>query len=381
MAKLIKRKTRQGDSFIAKFSYRGREHSRQLVDGAGQPIRSAARADLMWAAALKRLDAGEFPFDNTITLDEWLADYLKFMEPRNAPKTMKDKRQRLDAWHKWHRAAYPRDNELADLQREHIEAYQSARAAECDPRTVNLDLAYLRHALEWAVDRELIERNPMARLKRLKQPHKPKKVLDTATIDKVFNALGPVAKAAWLFSADTGCRPGEMFALLWEHVDLRTRSATYTMGKTGRVKTVVFSEATAKLMKALPTVKSGHVFYNRVGKPFTKDTWRATVYWAANRAKVIKWDGKRIEWGTPPNPYALRHTAASEMLKTADVATVRDAMGHGSIAVTNIYAHSDPARVKAAFERLHRRPKPAENGTEPYRPVPAENKKRQAKKA
>jgi integrase len=381
MAQIVKRKTRQGDSYIAKFSYRGREYSRAIVDGAGRPVRDEPRAKAIWSGALKRLKSGEFPFDRTITIDKWLEDYLKFMEPRNAPKTMKDKRQRLAAWRAWHRANHPRDNDLTDLQREHIEAYQGERAAACDPRTVNLDLAYLRHALEWAVDRELLERNPMARLKRLKQPHKPKKVLEPATIDKVFAELGAVAKAAWLFSADTGCRPGEMFALKWEHVDLRTRSATYTMGKTGRVKTVVFSATTAALMKALPTVKSGHVFYNRVGKPFTKDTWRATVYWAANRAKVMKWDGKRIEWGTPPNPYALRHTAASEMLKTADVATVRDAMGHGSIAVTNIYAHSDPERVKAAFERLHRRGKAPENGTEPYRPVPAENKKRQAKNA
>jgi integrase len=357
MAQIVKRKTRQGDSYIAKFSYRGREYSRAIVDGAGRPVRDELRAKALWAAALRRLSAGEFPFDSTVTLDEWLADYLKFMEPRNAAKTMADKRQRLAAWRAWHAATYPKYTALGDLTREHVEAYQSERAAACEPRTVNLDLAYLRHALEWAVDHEMIDRNPMARLKRLKDPHKPKKVLEQATIDKVYAALGPVARAAWAFSADTGCRPGEMFALRWGQVDLRTRSATYTMAKTGRVKTVVFSATTAALMKALPTVKSGHVFYNRVGKPFTKDTWRATVYWAANRAKVIKWDGKRIKWGTPPNPYALRHTAASEMLKTADVATVRDAMGHGSIAVTNIYAHSDPERVKAAFERLHKRQK------------------------
>jgi integrase len=355
---LYRQKTRQGDSYYAKFSFQGVGHSVQIVDSLREPIRNEATAKGIWEAALKELAKGIYPFDQAKRIDDWLSEYLAYWKPpRNAPSTHADKTVRLSAWLRWTRERYPRLVHLGDLRPEHFEAYQTR---EISPTSINADFRYLRHAIKWAIERDWLTKNPLQRIKKLPEDRKPKKTLPPETIAKVFKHLPPVARAAWAYCSDTGVRPGEMFALRWDQIDFKERKATYMQGKTRKVKTVWFSPETKKLIESIPP-KGATVFYNTKGTPFTRLSWRDTVYRAADAAKIMKWGddtragGKRIVWGTPPNPYALRHTVTTAMLRDSDIATVRDAMGHSSLSVTNIYAHSSEERIKAAFERLQKR--------------------------
>jgi integrase len=356
---LYKQATKQGLSFYAKFSFDGDEHSIQLVDRSDDPIRDEDYAITTWKSALELLREGVYPFKQAKRIDDWIAEYLKFWKPpRNAPATHKDKSIRLGHWLRWTKEHYPRAVYLGDLTAEMFEAFQEREGVSAV--SVNADFRYLRHAVKWAVERDWLPKSPLDRIKRLPEAKRPKKTLDPGTIAKVFKHLNPVARAAWAFCSDTGVRPGEMFALKWSEVNCRERKASYSQGKTGKVKTVWFSEQTKKLIEAIPP-QGPTVFYNTKGDPFNRQSWRDTVYRAADAAKVMKWgDGKRsghkrIIWGTPPNPYALRHTVTTAMLEDSDIATVRDAMGHSSLSVTNIYAHSSEERIKAAFERLQKR--------------------------
>jgi integrase len=358
---LYRQETKQGPSFYAKFSYRGNEHTPQLKNHNGDPIRDQDWAIKFWDSAQLDLQKGIFPFKEEKRIEEWIAEYLKFWKPpRNAPATHKDKSIRLGHWLRWTKERFPRAVYLGDLTAEMFEAYQEREGVSAV--SVNADFRYQRHAVKWAVERDWLTKSPLDRIKRLPESKRPKKTLDPGTIAKVFKHLNPVARAAWAYCSDTGVRPGEMFALRWDQINFKERKVTYTQGKTGRVKTVWFSEQTKKLIEAVPP-KGPTVFYNTKGQPFTRASWRDTVYRAADAAKVMKWGdgtragGKRIVWGTPPNPYALRHTVTTAMLQEVDIATVRDAMGHSSLSVTNIYAHSSEERIKAAFERLQKRKK------------------------
>jgi integrase len=353
---LYKQETRSGVSYIVRFMFGGTEHSKKLISPmTRESIEIEADAITMWQDYRQRIAKKEWPFDSAKTLDAWIAEYLKFHKPpRNSAGTLKDKTFRLGYWRKWMRDKYPRVVHLGELDREHFEAYQTRGVS---PVTVNLDFRYLKHALNFAVEREWLDRSPIERLKRLPEPVEPKKTLSVDTVSKVAKHLPLVPKAAWWFCAETGVRPGEMFALTWGQLDMKERRAVIKQRKTNKLKTVYFSAQTKKLLEKIPPAKEGHVFYSKKGAPFNRLSWRDTVYRAAHDAKLIGWDSKRLLWGTPPNPYSLRHTATSAMLENEDVATVRDAVGHSSIAVTNIYAHSSPERIKAAFERLHKRKK------------------------
>jgi integrase len=357
---LYRQETQSGPSFLVKFNFKGEPHSLQLKGPDGDPLRNEALAKTYWSSARRDIKKGIFPFDQAKRVDAALAEYLKFWgPPRNAESTHEDKTIRLNAWWKWTKARYPKVTYLTDLRREHFEEFQTRPV---EPQTTNLYFRYLKHWLNWCVDRGWLTQSPIMKLKRLPEPNKPKKTLSGETIGKVFANLNPVARAAWAFCSDTGVRPGEMFRLRWEDVDFKNRSATYTQGKTGKVKTVYFSKETKKLIEAVPP-KGDTLFYNSKGGAFRRLSWRDTVYHAASKAGIIKWarpKGKKgyvVIWGTPPNPYALRHTVTTDMLQEADIATVRDAMGHSNLAVTSIYAHSSQERIRAAFERLHKRKK------------------------
>lgn len=57
-----------------------------------------------------------------------------------------------------------------------------------------------------------------------------------------------------------------------------------------------------------------------------------------------------IDWWEHFSPHKLRHSFGTEQLRNGnDIATVRDELGHSSIATTNNYSHSSQDRVKMAM--------------------------------
>ena len=57
-----------------------------------------------------------------------------------------------------------------------------------------------------------------------------------------------------------------------------------------------------------------------------------------------------IDWWEHFSPHKLRHSFGTEQLRNGnDIATVRDELGHSSIATTNNYSHSSQERVKMAM--------------------------------
>lgn len=53
------------------------------------------------------------------------------------------------------------------------------------------------------------------------------------------------------------------------------------------------------------------------------------------------------------HPHRLRHSAATEMLRAGvDIMTIKDILGHSSIATTQLYVSSDATHMRAASEKL-----------------------------
>lgn len=58
----------------------------------------------------------------------------------------------------------------------------------------------------------------------------------------------------------------------------------------------------------------------------------------------------RMDWYNQLSPHKLRHSFATEQLRRGnDIGTVRDELGHSSIATTNNYTHSSQDRVREAM--------------------------------
>jgi integrase/recombinase XerD len=133
-----------------------------------------------------------------------------------------------------------------------------------------------------------------------------------------------------------GFRVSELVGMRWADVaDARDGGAFLTvLGKGGKTRTVRVSSATAKVLRELraDAPASAFVFAGRSAGLDPSQAWRI-VRAAAARAGIDK----------PVSPHFMRHAHASHALdRGAKVTTVRDTLGHSSIAVTDRYAHARP---------------------------------------
>ncbi|MBK8600648.1 MAG: tyrosine-type recombinase/integrase [Flavobacterium sp.] len=56
------------------------------------------------------------------------------------------------------------------------------------------------------------------------------------------------------------------------------------------------------------------------------------------------------------SPHILRHTFATHLLNNgADINSVKELLGHSSLASTQVYTHSSLAELKKVYEKAHPR--------------------------
>lgn len=138
---------------------------------------------------------------------------------------------------------------------------------------------------------------------------------------------------------ETGLRVAEFCALV--HADFNGLKLVVRRGKGGKARTVLLTRATAYMLKEWNGVSSklGHdcaptatLFPSRFGTAYT-------TRGVQKRMKLIF-----AELGFPEHlsVHSLRHTYCSLLLASGKVGigTVRDNLGHHSIAVTNLYSHA-----------------------------------------
>ena len=217
---------------------------------------------------------------------------------------------------------------LADFNVEKLDrALHTVAAKGRSPRTVNV-YRQCAHALgEWAIAIDLLDRNPVAKIKRRDERADTRKVRRSLTADEAYKLL-KVAGPRELFYAVglwTGLRVAETLALEWRDLDLdpqrpalRLRAAT-TKAKRADVLPLhqdlmvalasakpPFAAPTDRVFKTAPRLKTFKRDLGRAGIPFEDDQGR-TVDRHALRTTFISWLGF---YGVDPRAQVMlaRHT-------------------------------------------------------------------------
>jgi len=161
---------------------------------------------------------------------------------------------------------------------------------------------------------------------------------------------GPLESAVFAVFVGMGLRRAEVLSLTvgpWLHRD----AEIVIVGKGGherRVPTDAAREAVEAYLPVRSDTDSGALFIQERGKcrgqPVTeKVLWRMMRRWC-----------KRA--GVPDRSFTLhslrRRFGTSLGQAGADLATIRDLLGHDSVETTDIYLHTDAGRMRAAVERL-----------------------------
>jgi integrase len=201
---------------------------------------------------------------------------------------------------------------MANLEKHHVQLLLNAMG-NYSYSTVHKIKTYLKEMLEEAIDQELIERNPVARIKGTGGKPTTKRVLTPEDIHALLAQLDSRDRLILRLFLVLGLRPGEFFALKWEDFDaphgrLRVDEA-YAGGQWKSTKTqtsngwVAIPQDLALALQAWRNQSksaSPHIFSSRRGRPLNASKFmECHIRPAAIKAGLMK-----------PRPQGLHKTMA-----------------------------------------------------------------------
>lgn len=226
-----------------------------------------------------------------------------------------------------------------------------------EPLSVNRKIACLRSYYKFLLRQELINKDPMMKIKVLKTkkqlPSFVKesdmvKVLDQTEFGNNFHDARD--KAILEIFYGTGIRLSELLTLKESNIDLRSQTIK-VIGKRNKERVIPFSaglisvlnEYKAHRNKEVERKDHGFFFVTEKGEP----CYPQMIY-----RRVKKYLGQTSS--ERKSPHALRHTYATHLLnKGAEINAVKDLLGHTSLAATQVYTHNSMEKLKKVFEQAH----------------------------
>jgi len=144
----------------------------------------------------------------------------------------------------------------------------------------------------------------------------------------------------------SGLRLAELVGLDWNAVDLG-QAALRVMGKGRKERLVPLTDPAIRALaqwKESGGSSATAVFPGRNGRIGRRTVEREISQALGGHASTADW------------PHALRHSFATHMLDGgADLVSVKELLGHGSLAATQVYTHVSVERLKKAYHQAHPR--------------------------
>ncbi len=227
------------------------------------------------------------------------------------------------------------------------------------------ELATVKQVFTWAVTNKLLASNPMLGF-RLPSTQSRNRILSFKEHCQLCRAAGKKFKPLLRFAWMVGCRPGELRALMWRHIDADFGRAVLhdhkTARKVGKPRVIYFPTRAQRLLEKLkrdsqkplidrrtkqPIAPSEFVFINHRRRPWSKN------------AVILRMRRLREETGLDLVAYNYRHTWITRAITSGiDIATVAELSGHNDVAmIARVYGHLDQNQnhLKQAIKRLDNR--------------------------
>lgn len=199
------------------------------------------------------------------------------------------------------------------IRPEHIEMYLSQMSETLKPATVSLTFRSLRTFFGWAVDKDEIAANPMAKMHGPIVPLDPPPVLRQPEMDRLLEVVKGRGfeerrdRAIFLLMYDTGIRRGELVNMDATDVDLRLCVAS-VKGK-GRVfRPIAIGDDVAEAMDRYLRVRGSH---HHASDPAL---WLGTRGRLSGSGVLQMFERRGLEAGVSVHPHQLRHSFAHAML-------------------------------------------------------------------
>ena len=226
--------------------------------------------------------------------------------------------------------------------------------------SVNRKISSLRTFYKFLLKIKMIETSPLLKHKSLKVPKKVQIPFSEKELDSVLNHLkypegydGIRDKLVIEMFYTTGIRRIELINLKMQNVDL-SNATLKVLGKRNKERILPILPILSKQIKLyleqrtkLEQIKDDEYFFLMLKGVKLKETF---VY------KLINDYFSNVSEKVKRSPHILRHTFATHLLNNgADLNSVKELLGHSSLASTQVYTHNSLAELQKAYGNAHPR--------------------------
>ncbi|WP_433835878.1 tyrosine-type recombinase/integrase [Flavobacterium anhuiense] len=228
--------------------------------------------------------------------------------------------------------------------------------------SVNRKMASLKAFYKFLLKTKQIEVNPMLKHKSLKTPKVVQIPFSEKELKDLFAAIEvPVGfeeirdKLIVEMFYVTGMRRAELIHLMIKNVD-RSNNTIKVLGKRNKERIIPILPIIADQIDSYVEERDGleslpdsdYFFVSKKGLKLSE----SFVY------RLINSYFSRVSEKVKKSPHVLRHTFATHLLNNgADLNSVKELLGHSSLASTQVYTHNSLAELKKVYKDAHPRNK------------------------
>lgn len=213
-------------------------------------------------------------------------------------------------------------------------------------RTINIELATLRHMYNKSIEFNLLTQNPIKGIKLLKQEFKDIRVLGENEFQRLYNAASEQFRPVLLFAYFTGCRKSEIRLLKWDNANIEDGYVLITKTKNYEERTIYLNDILKDKLKNLKVSSNSAYVFTYKNKPYkSRSAWRNSWDMALKKSGV-----KKCTF------HDLRHSFVSNLIvnEGVDFETVMSLSGHKSLSMLKRYTHTNKKAKQEAVKKLEK---------------------------
>lgn len=225
-------------------------------------------------------------------------------------------------------------------------------------KSINRKIATLKSFFKFLIKREIIEINPTTNINSLKTDQKIPNFFKEKDINYLFDNLkvennfeGQRDLLILELLYGTGIRLSELINLKANNVNI-TKKEIKVLGKRNKERIIpIYDQALNQIHKFINKkndIKSDHEYLLCTKKG--DKLYPMLIY------RIVKKHLSSLINSKKYNPHLLRHTFATHILnKGGDLNSIKDLLGHESLAATQVYTHNSIEKLKETFKASHPR--------------------------
>jgi len=234
----------------------------------------------------------------------------------------------------------------------------SMMEAGMDARSVSRKVTTLRTFYRYLIKTGVIQRSPMLKVQAPKVAKKLPEFLDDRKMEKLLEedfSEGTFEEFRDYVMIDffyrTGVRLSELIGLKVTDVNLFSLTAT-VLGKRNKVRQIPLTL----------NFKNELIKYLEKRKQFMQEKGTDHPYFFPDNSgnqmypvfvyRIVKEKIRQVSTGKKKSPHLLRHTFATSMLNNgADINSIKEILGHSSLAATQVYTHNSIEKLKEVYKQ------------------------------